>query len=264
MIYYDMTEHGKLLADYKVYRDMLLDWEDAHLDDDKPSTETLNKYTEISKKITEITQKYLKMTPVIPLSRCPYSGEVTYYSIDHFGIDGPWWDYTKPLRALSNLPVTFHTVTGSLKLNGKPERMQFQVRPGPERPYLIKQLIESPGVKAVISTAQIGKHTGCMVFYYKEDVNTSVEPARLWGQYLWESIDRWGKRIYLEPDERDFSYIFNLEDWVEEGKLLWIQPDDKEFTLRTGVNGCPYLNMVGDTRFQIIIDGEVTHREDEE
>jgi hypothetical protein len=30
------------------------------------------------------------------------------------------------------------------------------------------------------------------------------------------------------------------------------------------VNGCPYLNMVGDTRFQIINDGEVTHREDEE
>jgi uncharacterized protein (DUF427 family) len=264
MIYYDQSERGKILADYKVYRDMLVGWEDEHLDEDKPSKETMDKYTEIIKKITEITQKYLRMTPVIPISRCPYSGEVTYYSIDHYGIDGPWWDYTKPLRALSNLPVTFHTVTGSLNLEGKPERTQHQVRPGPEKPYLIKELIEAEGIKAVVSTAQIGKHMGCMIVYYKETVDTPVMPARIWGQYLWEKIDRWGKRVYLEPDERDYSYVFNLEDWVDEGKLLWIQPGDTEFTLRTGVNGCPYIGMDGDTRFQIIIDGEVTYKEEEE
>lgn len=264
MIYYDQAERGKILADYKVYRDMLSNWEDEHLDDDTPSEETMDKYADILNKITQITQKYLRMTPVIPVSRCPYSGEVTYYSIDHYGIDGPWWDYTKPLRALGNLPVTFHTITGSLKLEGKPEKTQHQVRPGPERPYLIKQLIEAEGVKAVISTTQIGKHMGCMITYYKETIDTPVEPARLWGQYLWEKIDRFGNRIYLEPREREHLYIFNLEDWVDEGKLLWIQPGDKKFTLKTGVTGCPYIGMEGDTRFQIIIDGEVTYTEEEE
>jgi len=264
MIYYDAAERGKILADYKVYKDMLLDWEDKHLEEDNPSEETLKKYTEISKKITEITLKYLQMTPVIPVSRCPYSGEVTYYSIDNLGIDGPWWDYTKPLRAFGNLPVTFHTLTGSLKLNGEPEKTQHQVRPGPEKPYLIKRLIETPGVKAVLSAIQIGKHTGNMIAYYKEDMNIPVEPARLWGQYLWEKVDRFGNRVYLEPDDHDYSYVFNLEDWVDEGKLLWIQPGDTEFTLRTGVNGCPYIDMDGNTRFQIIINGEVTYMEEEE
>lgn len=264
MIYYDKVERSKLLAEYKIYKDMLVDWEDEHLDDDKPSKEVMDRYSEISKKITDISKEYLKKTPTIPISRCPYSSEVTYYSIDNIGIDGPWWDYTKPLRAMSNLPMTFHTITGSMKLSGNTEFTSHQVRPGPEKPYLIKQLIEAEGVKAVISTIQIGNHTSYVVVYFKEEVDLEVEPAKIWGQYIWERIDRTGKRVYLEPSEREFSYIFELTNWVEEGKFLWIQPGDKEFTLRTGVDGCPYIGVDGDERFQIIIDGEVTYMEEEE
>jgi len=264
MIYYDETTRRQILAEYQVYQDMLRNWEDEYLDDDNPPETALNQYAEIMRKLKEAALRYMRMTPVIPLSRCPYTGEVAYYSIDYYGIDGPWWDYTRPLRSWGNLPVTFHTVTGSLKLNGPPERTMHQVRPGPERPYLIKQLIETNGVKAVISSIQIGKHSGCAVFYYVEDVNTPVEPARIWGQYLWEKIDRFGNRVHLEPDERDFSHIFNLTDWVERGKLLWIAPGDKSFTLRTGVNGCPYLDMGGDERFQVIIDGKISYLEEEE
>ena len=223
----------------------------------------MDKYSEISKKLTEISHKYLRMTPVIPISRCPFTGEVVYYSIDHYGIDGPWWDYTKPLRGLSNVPTSFHTITGSMKL-GTPEKTEHQIRPGPEKPYLIKQLIESEGVKAVISSIDVGNHKGHVVVYFKEEVDTPVEPSKLWGQNIWESVDRFGSRVYLEPDESDFSYIFKLNDWVQKGKLLWVQPGDKEFTLRTGVNGCPYIGLDGDERFQIIIDGELTYLEEEE
>lgn len=264
MVYYNDTERGKLLADYQVYKDMLVEWEDEYLDEESPSTSTLDKYNELSKKIAEVSQEYLKKTPVIPISRCPFSSEVAYYGTDHYGIDGPWWDYTKPLRGLSNLPVTLHAITGALKLEGSPEKTAHQVRPGPQKPYLVKQLIEVEGVKAVISSIKIGAHTGFMVVYYKEEIDTQVEPTRLWGQNIWEKVDRFGNRVYLEPVENDFSYVFNLEDWVAEGKLLWIQPGDKEFTLRTGVNGCPYIGVDGDTRFQIIIDGEVTYMEEEE
>jgi len=264
MMFYDESERRKLLADYRVYRDMLVSWEDEYLDDDNPSQETLKKYSEISKKLTDIASKYTKMTPVIPVSRCPYSGEVTYYSIDTFGIDGPWWDYTKPLRAVNNTPETFHTLTGAMKLNGAPEKTQHQVRPGPERPYVIKEILEEEGVKAVISTVPVGKHTGYAVFYYKDDPNNSVEVSRLWGSYRWEKVDRFGKLVFIEPNERDLTYDFNLNTWVEGGKLLWLQPGDKEFTLRTGVSGCPYIGMDGDERFQIIIDGKVTYMEEEE
>jgi hypothetical protein len=30
------------------------------------------------------------------------------------------------------------------------------------------------------------------------------------------------------------------------------------------VNGCPYLDVGGDERFQIIIDGKITYKEEEE
>lgn len=263
MIYYDEAERGKILADYRKIHEELRGWEEKYLEEDEPNPETLNQYSEITRKINEVAGRYLRMTPVIPLSRCPYSGEVTYYSIDHIGIDGPWWDYTRPLRAVSGTPVRFHTMTGSLKLEGDPEESAQQVRPGPERPYVIPQLLDQPGVKAVISTVKIGGHTGYPVVYYKEDVNAQVEPARIWGMYLWQTVDRFGKLVHLEPDESDFSQDFDLTDWVDRGKLLWVKPGDTEFTLRTGVNGCPYLNVEGDTRFQIIIDGEVTHIEEE-
>ncbi len=264
MMFFDKTERDRILADYYVQVEMLRGWEDEHLDDDNPSEAILDKYTGIAKKITELTKTYVERTPVIPISRCPFSGEVAYLSVDQYGIDGPWWNYTKPLRATGNLPVTFHTITGSLKLGSPFTKTDHQVRPGPEKPYLIKQLIQAEGVKAVISSIKIGPDSGFVVIYYTEEVDTPVEPANLWGQHLWEKIDRFGNRVFLEVDESDFSYIFNLNDWIQEGKLLWIQPDDNEFTLRTGVINCPYLGVDGDERFQIIIDGELTYPEEEE
>ncbi len=262
MIYYDNDERSRLLAEFNLQKEMLNSWYDEH--SDEATEQDLERFSEITKKVSELSGKYVDGTPVIPMSRCPFTREVAYHSIDNYGIDGPWWDYTKPLRPVENLPVTFFTMTGSMKLAAGIENTAQQVRPGPEAPYVIKQILEQPGFKAVISTVMVGDHTGYPVFYFSEDVNPQAEPARIWGQYLWQRMDRDGRYVHLVPDDAEFDYDFDLTGWVREGKLLWIAPGDPTFTLRNGVDGCPYLSTGGGHEFQIIIDGEVTIQTEED
>ena len=262
MIYYDKAERSRILADLNIQKEMLSSWNEEHSED--PSEQDLAQLSEITKKVSELADRYVNMTPVVPMSRCPYTREVAYHSIDLYGLDGPWWDYSKPLRPVEDLPVTFFTVTGSMKLGENVENTRQQARPGPEAPYVIKQLIGVPGIKAVISTVKVGDHTGYPVFYYSENVNPEVEPARNWGQYMWQRMDRDGRYVHLVPDETEFDYDFDLTKWVKEGKLYWIAPSDPTFTLRNGVDDCPYLSIGGGHEFQIIIDGEVTIQTEEE
>jgi len=263
VIYYDEAERRKILEIYYNALDELDNW---YLDnqEDEVSAEEMDKFDSVTRKMNEASSKYLRMTPKVPMSRCPFSGMVSYHSIDHYGIDGPWWNYTKPLRPVEDLPVTFFAITGSMLLGGVPEKTGHQVRPGPEKPYIVKQILERPGFRAVISKIMVGNHVAYPVFYYSEDVEPVSEVTRNWGTYLWMRRDRNGRYGYLEPDERGLEYDFDLSKWVEQGKLLWILPGDTSMTLRNGVSGCPYLNIGGAEKFQIIIDGEVTHEEEEE
>ena len=110
--------------------------------------------------------------PVPPGIPCPFSRQVVNHSLDPFGTDGLWWNYTAPARPLENLPVTFHGITGALALNGPPETPRSSACRAQElrvcdarRPF--------PGhVTAVVSTVMIGRHTGDAILYF-----TSKEQA---------------------------------------------------------------------------------------
>lgn len=263
-MYYDQDERRKVLDKYNDALKALVDWDYKQQDKDDVSDHDMLRYDQMANMLTAAAQEYTRKTPVIPVSRCPISKQVAYHSIDYYGIDGPWWDYTKPLRPVESLPVTFFTSTGAMKLNGPVTYTNHQVRPGPEAPYVVRHLIESDEIKAVISSIKVGQNQAYMVFYYSGSDTPSAEPTRLWGMYRWERADKYGRVGHLEIDDRDYVYDFDLMRWVRMGKLLWIAPNDPTMTLREGVQGCPYLNIEGSKKFQIIIDGEVSYPEEEE
>ena len=79
----------------------------------------------------DLRARYQAGLPFLPVSRCPFSRQVVYHSLDPFGTDGLWWNYTAPVRPVENLPVTFHGITGALALNGPPDTCPVPLRAGP-------------------------------------------------------------------------------------------------------------------------------------
>ena len=239
----------------------------------------------LNAELSEMRDEYVKCVPVLPLSRCPYTNKVVYHSIDHYGLDGLWWDSQVPLRPIEVLPSTFYMVNGAVKL-GKIEQAPIIVKPGPEAPYVVPEIIGLPQFKAVVSQIRVGNHVAYPIFYFIEDWEKSVEPMNNWGTNYWQFLDADGKLRYheyggfveeIDPDYSDdpvdddddddyteYTFDFDLEKWVKQGKLLWIAPDDPSFMLKTGTSGCPYLNLEGSHEFSVIYDGELTEPLEEE
>jgi hypothetical protein len=217
------------------------------------------------------------------MSRCPITQQVAYHSIDPYGLDGLWWDNQVPIRPVEALPSTFIMVLGALRLGPRVEDTPFPVRPGPEAPYVVPEVLGHPDIYAVVSTVKVGAHTAYPVFYYGVGWEGEVEPMNNWGANHWSYLDRDGNLRYheygavpmtddsylegLEGDEgeaEEYTVDFDLRRWVDDGKLMWIAPEDETFTLRSGASGCPYLDLPGSRVFSVILGGERFDDVDEE
>jgi hypothetical protein len=280
-------ERRKLLNDY--FRDQEraeeLDYEVATTVGEASET-VVQELDSLRSKISDALDLYRLNVPVLPLSRCPITRQVAYHSIDVYGLDGLWWDNQVPIRPVDVLPSTFIMVLGALKLGPSLEKAPFPVRPGPEAPYVVPEVLSNPNVKAVVSTVKVGVHTAYPIFYYGLDWEKDLEPMNNWGANHWSYLDRDGNLRYNEygvipisddsyledleeapdDDEEDVEYTvdYDLRRWLEEGKLLWIAPGDQTFTLREGASGCPYLDLPGSRVFSLIVDGERLDDVDEE
>ncbi len=71
---------------------------------------------QLDRTLMGLRDQYRSNLPVLPLSRCPFSSQVLYHSVDPYGIDGLWWNYEAPVRPVETLPSTFHSFTGALHL----------------------------------------------------------------------------------------------------------------------------------------------------
>jgi hypothetical protein len=260
-----------------------LDYEVTILQGDASDSQIME-VDEANQKLTDMRDQYRMCVPVVPLSRCPYTNQVVYHSIDHFGLDGLWWNNEVPIRPVEVLPSSFFMVNGAVKL-GRIEKSPQLVKPGPEVPYVVPEILSQPQFKAVISQIRVGNHTAYPIFYFIEDWSKSMEPMNNWGANYWSFLDanmKLGHNEYgyypmetdvdycnesLEddvPEPIEYTFDFDISKWVREGKLLWIAPGDNTFTLKTGTNGCPYLNLQGSRKFSVIFDGELISEEEEE
>lgn len=207
--------------------------------------------------ISDLWDEYLAKVPVVRIAKNPFTGDPFDHSIDVLGLDGLWWNYRNPTRPPEYLPPTVLAFTGAIRLEPPIEPAPFLCRPGPGLPFVVPRILQQEGVKAVLSSIQIGAHTGYAVVYFTEKEMRSYEGFNTWGvnesKFAYDEDDFGWYTWEARPDD----YCFDLRPWIESGKLQWIAPGDTELNLRTGTDGCPFLDMEGEHLLQVIQEGEV-------
>lgn len=230
---------------------------------DNPDREIEGKLYDMRDTLTDMREQYRSMTPVMPLSRCPFSQRLFYHSFDPYGLDGPWWNYEAPVRPADRAPSRFLALTGAMKL-GPVENVPYLIKPGPDAPYVVPELLEQDGVKAVLTQIQVGAHIAFVIVYFAETPDDHFT-LDTWGTDHRAYVDHKDTYHYDEfMDDDEVSQDFILEPWISQGKLLWVTPGDLGFDLKTGASGCPYLNIEGNRKNQIIVDGEVIQELDQQ
>lgn len=215
-------------------------------------------------RLLELAAEYERGLPRPALSRCPYTGFELLHSFDPYGLDGLWWNALAPVRPLLDRLYTCQALTGAVSLNQPLEHFPFLAKPGPAVPYVIPELFDHPGVRAVLSVTTTGPHTAFVVAYFTPDeLDGPVWPND------WATDRRWSAGgasppglMQAPPDETRWS--FDLAPWLASGRLQWIAPHDPSLTLRSGPAGCPYLNLAGERRLQRVSGGQCWFAETEE
>lgn len=203
--------------------------------------------------------------PYVPMSRCPFCGFVAEQQFDPYGIDGYWWQQVLSLRGVGSPPRCAHyfCFTGALALARPIDVLDFEVEPGPEAPFVVPSLLEPPGMKMVISSTPVGRHTGYPHFYYGDPIVKEQNGVNDWGYHQW-SVYREGKRGgWASRMVFDEECDFDLAPWIARGKVQYILPGDETLTLRSTVEGCPYLNLPGRRVHNRIYKGELWPKLDE-
>lgn len=199
---------------------------------------------------------YSAAVPRPRISRCPITGAVFARSLDTGGLDGLWWDYETPVRPNDDLPPSLYAFTGAVNLDPVVEDTDFLVKPGPGKPFVVPAMLERSEVVAVVSQIAIGRHTGYPVCYFA-DPRPPGSRFNDWGAgKYWFSDDDgtvWWDRVVEDSTPVDYD----LQSWIERGKLQWIAPGDASFTLMSVVRDCPYLGLPGPEGFQRLQHGWV-------
>jgi len=137
-----------------------------------------------------------------------------------------------------------------------PKEATREVIPGPEVPFVVPRLLSLPGMVAVIGEvrSQTGD-VGYPVAYFSEQ---EIAPEKL--HQFWLRQDFWFK-----TEAGDASWIiasdtwdFDLKPWVDKKKVLWVGEKDGKPAALSADSGkpCPYVNLPGERRPQIVSFGE--------
>lgn len=226
------------------------------LENDEDRT-LLREETVLVEQLLSLRDLYRRGTVILPLSRCPFTGLVIYYSIDIDGFDGPWWDYDDPVREHQRFPPTVIALTGAVQLSKPIERTDHLVFPGPGAPYVIPRILERKGTIAVLSGISIGKHQAFAMVYFRSRLDATYPVVDEWGRQGWLKAEdeppSWDDYM---PGEDDLD--FAIQPWIESNRLLWIQPGDFNVKLNAGLKGCPYLDLSGPRQLQRLYQGRLS------
>jgi len=260
----NVKERRKILDSYFKTRieldELNKKYDDGAAPDNHSEEELLRLIEEKRLTAEKIREEYLEVIPDAAISRCPFTGSTLIRSIDLEGIDGLWWDYYNPARRKVELLPTFFAMDGAVKFAAGVEQLPFSFSVGPEVPFVLPRLLKHAAIKAVLSSLPIGGHRAYFITYYSEPMLSDIRRVNDLGTYCYEYSDKQGliqKDFYQDP-----AKDFELEDWINTGKLLWIEPDDLTLTLRSYLSGCPYLNLPGSRKTLAVINGDITEAEE--
>jgi len=258
-----VSERAKLLARHTVAHARQVDLlATVDRDPDQAPPQVLQELKHWGEEIGGLWEQYLADLPVVALSRSPLSGDLLEYAIDTAGLDGLWWNYNQPLRPFQPLASDFIGLAGALRLGSPLEKTPFEVRPGPEVPYIVPRLLALPGLCAVLSQVQIGSHEGYAIAYFAEHHDQVSNRVNTWGTDFYEVVDSEGTLTWSQDgDDATMDRDFDLQPWMEAGKLLWIQPGDTSMILRSDTRTCPFLALEGSRMDSTLFEGIRTEDE---
>jgi hypothetical protein len=229
---------------------------------EQAAPEVLQELSHWGEEIGSLWDQYLAALPVVALSRSPLSGDLLEYAIDTAGVNGLWWNSSMPVRPLQTLPADFVGLAGALCVGTPLESTPFEVRPGPEVPYVVPRLLALPGVCAVLTQLPIGPHTGYAVCYFADHPELVANRVNTWGTDFYEVVDDQGTLMWsYDGDSAALDRDFDLTPWMEAGKLLWTLPGDTSMTLRSDTQACPFLALKGSQMDSTLFEGIRTEDE---
>lgn len=208
----------------------------------------------------ELRKRYVEWLPEIPVARSPFTGQLTTWPIDTVDLDGWFWNWSNPIRRRkSEVPADWLAMGGAMRLAEPlvPQPFDFCM-PGPDVPYVVPRLLDLPDTRAVLAQVAIGHHTGWTITYFTTRRPDRLPLENLWGSQEYDLYDDSGHwRAWSNHSQDLAEYSFDLRPWLDSGKLLWIAPGDSDTVLRTGAADCPYLDLPGNRRMQMIKRGVI-------
>ncbi|MCW5520566.1 zinc-ribbon domain-containing protein [Aureitalea sp. L0-47] len=249
-VQFTMEERKKLVADFYRLRSQVEDLTNQM--EENPGDEALQvrldeEYDRAMAELEEISETYTNGLPRIEISRCPFTGESYSFSCDTNGLDGPWWDAEKPLRAVDEESETYYALTGSVNIIGAAPDIPFAVKPGPAVPWVSPRLLENEDICAVLSHLKVGLYDAYVVVYFSKDRSYEIERINTWGTDAYFSQDIDGAAVMGSTFDEPADYDFDIAPWIEKGKLKWIPIGDKTLELQDSIENCPYLDIDGYT-----------------
>lgn len=206
--------------------------------------------------IGDACSQYTRGLPRRAVSRDPHTGNLVTLALDTWGLDGPFWDREGPVRPVQERPWTLTAMTGAIQLDGGAEWTDHVVMPGPDRPFVLPRLLQGSG-RAVISQLRIGMHPAWLILYFHLDPWDLGPRYNAWGDMWHHYPDGHGEVQRVHVDERREPIDLDVGRWMDVGRLLWLDPGDPSLTLQEGWEGCPFLDVEGHGRLQVVQHGRV-------
>jgi hypothetical protein len=210
--------------------------------------------------------EYADRLPRPVLSIDPFTNEPYRRTFDPFGLDGPYWDARCIVSCDDPEPSPhFRVLLGACDLHGRPpSEVSEEVRPGPPVPFVVPSLLALPGMVAVIGRLTFATgDVGYPIAYFADQPTRHEDLHQEWGR-----LDYWFPRGEGQDAGwlvSNYAWDFDLEPWIEQGKVFWIEPDvDAEGgapVLRRrsdpGAPRCPYVGLAGTRAPQRVLGGEL-------
>ena len=182
---------------------------------------------------------YIGGTPVVPISRHPGSGALVHQSFDPFGIDGLWWDPDVRHRPDPPTPVAgWLGTTGGHVRGPAPTRSPMTWHDSP----VSSRLLDS-GAIGVLSTLVSGASLFHVVSWFAPDARER-EPAPELGRTT-VAVHGPGGRFSGYATTSPLGAVDEIGAAVDDGRLRWHLPGDTSLEIRTGRQGCPYVDSDG-------------------
>jgi len=200
--------------------------------------------------------EYSDRMPRMRLSVCPYCEAPLKRVFDPFGLDGPWWFSDVLVQFEEPAPCEhFRVLLGALHLGGRiPAETTAEVRPGPEAPFAVPDLLGLAGMIAVVGRIELP--TGDLAYpiaYFADQPTRPEELHQPWCRTSFWFPDGAGGKAWSVANS---LWDFDLKPRVDGGSLRWVLLDDPVDLVLTGADGrCPFLDLPGDREMQQLVAG---------